>query len=489
MEQLNKKTIVIFSLWYKFIERISFQGISFIVQIVLARLLTPSDYGTLALLIVFISISQVFVQGGMTTALIQRKDVDKTDFSSVFYLSLGIAASFYGILFFAAPFIALYYNVPILTKVLRVLALILFPGAFNSIQNAKVARDMQFKKLMYSSIGAVTISGIVGIVMAYMDYGVWALVGQQLTNQFAVCIMMWFTVKWRPKLLFSFKRIKILFSFGWNLLLSGLIDTIYNNLQSLVIGKKYTSAMLGFYNRGKQFPELMINSINGSIQSVMLPTLSSEQDNKLKMKYIMRQSIVMSSYLVFPTIVGLAVTADPLISLMLKDKWLPCVPYLRIYCASFALYPIHTANLQAINAQGRSDIFLRLEIIKKFYACIILIITVVFFQSPIAIAVGTAVSSIISSFVNAVPNKKLLQYTYGEQIRDVLPPLIISVLMGIAVYPITFWGLSNGITILLQVIAGVLVYILLSILFMNEAFYKLFDMLKGYLNIKRFNSK
>ena len=482
---VSEKKSVINSLIYKFLERCGTQGVSFIVQIILARILDPTDYGVLTLLTVFINVSQVFVQSGLNTALIQRKDVTDKDFSSVFYVSLAISLVVYAILFVMAPFIADYYDMPPLRNVLRVLALILIPGAFNSIQHAKVAREMKFKKLMYCTVLSVVISGIVGIAMAYMGFGIWALVGQQITNQVSICITMLFVVKWRPMLVFRLSRIKLLFSFGWKLLCSGLIDTIYAELRSLVIGKKYSSATLGYYNRGKQFPQLIIHNINGSIQSVMLPTLSKSQSDKDKMKSIMRRSIVTSSFIIFPLVAGLAVTAEPLVSCILTDKWLPCVPYLRVYCFSFAFTPIHTANLQALNAQGRSDKFLQLEVIKKSYGIIMLLITVFLFDSPLAIAMGGAVTTLISCFVNASPNKKLLNYSYFEQMKDILPSMGLSVIMGAIVYCVLFLGLNAWLTLFIQFVLGAAIYIALAEIFKLECYIYLKNMVLGFLKKRK----
>ncbi len=481
----DTKKSIIQSLIFKFLERCGYQGIAFIVQIVLARILDPSDYGVLTLLTIFITISQVFVQSGFNTALIQRKDVTEKDYSSVFYLSLGIAVFLYGVLFVTSPLIADFYEMPQLKDVLRVLALILIPGAFNSIQNAKIAREMQFKKLMYCTIGAVIISGVVGIVMANMGFGVWALVGQQLSNQISICLLMLFVVKWRPMRAFEIKRIKVLFSFGWKLLCSGLIDAIYNELRSLVIGKKYNESTLGYYNRGKQFPQLIVNNINGAIQSVMLPALSKEQDNKERMKSMMRRSIVTSSFVIFPLVMGLAVVAEPLVSLVLTDKWLPCVPYLRVYCFTFAFYPIHTANLQALNAQGRSDQFLKLEVIKKSYGLVVLLISVLCFESPLAIALGGAVTTLISCFVNAAPNNKFLNYSYFEQMKDILPSALISTVMGAIVYSITFLNLSSLLTLIIQIIVGMVVYPLIAWMLKLECFTYIISMIKNVVRKKR----
>ncbi|MFW6015999.1 MAG: lipopolysaccharide biosynthesis protein, partial [bacterium] len=378
MKNEVNKSKVLSSLFWKFMERGGTQGIQFIIQLVLARLLLPEDYGLVALVTIFITIARVFVQSGFNTALIQKKDADEVDFSSVLYLSIFVAGILYIILFFTAPFIAEFYRNPQLISILRVLSITLFFGAFNSIQNAFVAKYMIFKKLFYSSLGSIFISGTLGIIAAYAGWGVWALVLQQLVNKISISIILWFTVEWRPVLAFSFKKVKGLFSFGSKLLVSSLLNTLYQDLRSLIIGRIYAPAMLGFYNRGKQFPSLIINNINGSIQSVMLPALSSHQDNRNRVKNMVRRSIVTSSYIVLPAMVGLAVVAEPLVKIILTDKWLPAVPFLQIFCVSSALMPIHTANLQAINALGRSDIFLKLEVIKKITGLIILLSSVPF---------------------------------------------------------------------------------------------------------------
>lgn len=465
--QVNKSRVITSLLW-KFMERGGTQGIQFIVQIVLARLLVPKDYGIIALISIFIVIANVFVQSGFNTALIQKKDADEVDFSSVFYLSLFVAGLLYLILFFTAPLVADFYNIHQITLVLRVLSITLFFGAFNSIQNALVSRNMQFKMLFYSSLGAILMSGIVGIVLAYLGLGVWALVAQQLTNQFMITVIMWFTVKWRPKLIFSFKRVKGLFSYGWKLLVSSLIDNLYMNLQSLIIGKIYNPSMLGFYNRGDQFPKVIVSNINGSIQSVMLPVLASEQDNRKRVKNMVRRSIVTSSFVLFPMMCGLAVTAEPLVKILLTNKWLPCVPFLQIFCASYALWPIHTANLQAINALGRSDIFLKLEVIKKIIGLTILVISIHF--GIYAIAVGTLISGIISTFINAYPNLKLLNYSYKEQIKDIMPSLLLSLIMGAVVYNFKWLHMLSWLTLIIQICLGIIIYIIMAKVFKLECY-------------------
>lgn len=479
----NIKENIISSLLWKLMERSGTQGIQFIVQIILARLLLPEEYGIIAIVMVFIQLANVFVQSGFNTALIQKKDADEVDFSSVFYLSLVVALLLYIIIYFASPVIASFYSQPLLIPVLRVVSFTLFIGAFNSIQNAFVAKHMLFKKLFLSSLGAVIISGVVGIVSAYSGLGVWALVAQQLTNQFMIAIILWFTVKWRPHLLFSFNRVKTLFSYGSKLLASALIDTLYRDLRTLIIGRIYAPSTLGFYNRGQQFPHIIVSNIDGSIQSVMLPALSAHQDNRKRVKDMMRRAIVSSSFLIFPMMIGMAVVAEPLVKIVLTEKWLPAVPFLQIFCISLSFWPIHTANLQAINAMGRSDIFLKLEVVKKIIGLIILVFSLPF--GVYAIAIGQVVSSVISTFVNAYPNKKLLEYSYKEQWIDIMPSLMISLFMGAIVYSLKFLSMSDLHMLIVQIGAGAVVYIGLAKLFKIESFDYLVHTIKQLIKVRK----
>lgn len=473
------------SFLFKLTESVGTQGISFVVSVILARLLDPSDYGVLTMLTVFIAVSQVFVQSGLNTALIQKKDVDETDLSSVFYVSLLIAAALYALLFFLAPAIGAFFGMDALSPVLRVLALVLLPGALVSVQNAVIARQMAFRRLMAASLLSTALSGAVGIGMAAAGLGYWALVGQQLTNQLALALVLLRMVKWRPRALFSWARVRVLIRFGWKLLASSLLETGYNNLRTAVIGKKYAQETLGFYNRGKQFPELVMNAVNGSIQSVMLPVLSDEQDDMLRMKQMMRRSVMVSSFLVLPMMAGLAAVAEPLIRLLLTDKWLPCVPFLQICCIDFAFYPIHTANLQAINAMGRSDVFLRLELIKKSYGLAILAASVFLFDSVYAIAWGAVVSTLLAAVVNASPNRRLLGYGYLEQMRDVLPAMGLSLIMFLAVSALRRLPLAPFPLLVCQTAAGVVIYGALSLLLRLESMRYLTDMLRGLLTRRR----
>ena len=470
---------------WKLFERFGVQGVQFILQIVLAWLLSPDDYGALSIMVIFTNLATVFIQSGFNTALVQKKDVDERDYSSVFWVSLMVAGVLYLAIFFLSPVIAIAYEAPEIVNPFRVLGLMLFPGAFNSVQLARVRRELNFKKVFVSNVAGIIVAGGTGIAIALLGGGLWALVAQTLLSIVAPCLVMLVTVRWTPKLICDFKRVGALLKFGWKLLVSNTIDVLYQDLRSLVIGAKYDTGTLGYYNRGKQFPYFIINAINGTVQAVMLPMLSKEQDDKVKLKMMMRKSIVVSSYIIFPMMMGLAVVATPLIGILLGDKWLPAVPYMQIYCFTLAFTPIHSCNLQAINAVGRSDIFLKLEIIKKSIGITALIIAVFCFDSPIAIAMTGVFTTFISCFVNAFPNKKLINYSYLEQVKDLLPSLLVTVLMGACTFAITFIGWGKWATISIQIVVGMVAYIGFSALFKLEGFRFAFEQVKNTFNKRK----
>ena len=316
--------------------------------------------------------------------------------------------------------------------------------------------------------------------MAYEGYGVWALVAQNLVNKVIDTTVLWFTVKWRPKLLFSIKRLKGLVSYGWKLLASSLLDTVYNNLRQLIIGKLYSSSDLAFYNRGKQFPNFVITNINTSIDSVLFPAMSSQQDDTERVRSMTRRSIKISSYIMWPLMMGLAFTATSIVSLVLTDKWLPCVPFLRIFCFVYVFFPIHTANLNAIKAMGRSDLFLKLEVIKKVIGLIVLVCTMWFGVE--AMTYSLLVTNIISQIINAYPNRQLLGYSYIDQIKDILPSIAMALFMGFCILAVELLNLGAIATLMIQIVLGIIIYIWLSIIFKVDSFYYLMDMVKEIKN-------
>lgn len=473
---MNSKKVYTGFFW-RFAERCGAQGVGFIVSICLARLLNPSDYGLIAIVSIFTTILDVFIDSGMGGALIQKKDADDIDFSSVFYFNILFCIVLYAGLFFAAPIIASFYNSNALIKLIRVMGLTLIISGVKNVQQAYVSRTMQFKRFFYSTLGGTIFAAILGITLAYHGYGVWALVIQSLANSAIDTIVLWVTVKWRPKAKFSFLRLKGLLSYGWKLLVSSLLDTVYNNIRQLLIGVVYTSEDLAFYNKGNQFPNLVIKNINTSIDTVLLPAMSNEQDNPNRVKLMTRKSIKMSTYVIAPLMMGLCFVATPLIRLILTEKWLPCVPYMEIFCITFMFYPIHTANLNAIKAMGRSDLFLKLEIIKKIVGLTALAITVPI--SVMAMGYSLLVTSVLGQIINSWPNKRLLNYGYLEQVKDILPGIALAVGMGICIYPIQYLGLPDIITLVTQVVAGAIIYIGGSALFKLESFLYLLNMVKG----------
>lgn len=457
---MDNRQKVFSNLIWRFMERFGSQAVSFVVSIVLARLLEPELYGSIALVLVITSILQVFVDSGMATALIQKKDTDDLDFSSVFYFNLAFCLLLYTGLFLTAPLLSRLYGDASLAPVIRVLGLTIVVSGVKNVQQAYVAKTMQFRRFFFATLGGTIFSAAVGISMAYLGYGIWALVMQQLLNTAVNTAILWLTVGWKPRRCFSLKRLKVLVAYGWKILASALLDTAYLKLYQLVVGLKYTSSDLAFYNKGDQYPNLLVENINSSIDSVLLPVLSAEQDKREQVREMTRRAVKTSTYLMFPMMAGLAVCAQPFVRLLLTEKWLPCVPYMQVFCLMYAFYPLHTANLNAVKAMGRSDIFLKLEIIKKLISTALLVASVNL--GVYAIALGQLLSCLIAAAVNAWPNRRLLGYSLLSQLRDVLPALLLSGIMGGAVWSLRYLGLPDLPLLAVQVLAGACIYAGLS---------------------------
>lgn len=453
---------------WKLMERFSVTAVQFVIQIFLARLLMPKDFDVIALMLIFIQVANVIVQSGFNSALIQGRDVLDEDYSSVFWLNLVLSSMLVGVLFLASPAIAAFFGQPILAPALRVLSLILIPGAVNSVQIAYLSRRLNFRAMFISNLIATALSGTVGVVCAFCGLGVWSLVVQQLANQLVVAVVMGAVVRWRPKRVFCLGRIRRLFGFGFKILASGLIDTVYNNIYGLVVGKLFPGGTLGYYNRAQQFPVLIQDTLNGAISSVLLPVMSRQQDEPKRIRDMLRKSMVLSTYVVFPMLVGLAVCARPVIVLLMTEKWLPAVPYLQILCLTYILFPIHTSNLQAITAIGRSDIFLKLEVLKKLIGVLSIVVTVPF--GVLAMTWSKLTTGVIASVINAAPNKRLLDYAYLDQIRDLLPNIMATAGMAALTLLAGLLPLGNAVLLAVQVIVGVGSYGAISMLFHLEGF-------------------
>lgn len=466
------------NLSWKFAERIASQLVSFVVSIVLARILEPSDYGSIAMVMIFVTLSNVFVEGGFSSALIQKKDADKLDFSTVFYFSIVFSIFLYVILFFVAPYISRFYGdgYEILTPVLRVIGLQIIVYGANSVQQAYVSKKMMFKKFFWATLIGTIVSACIGLAMAYWGFGIWSLVGQQMAMVITNTIVLYLVTRKLPGLMFSFQRLKGLFSYGAKILGASLLVSFFLDLRSLIIGKLYSAKDLAFFDRGRQFPNLIVTNINSSVGAVLFPKMSQEQDDKIRVKQLCRNSIRFSSFVMMPLMMGMAVCAEPLIRVLLTDKWIESVPFLRLFCIIYMFYPLHTANMQAIKAIGKSETFLVLEIIKKLLELISLLLVMKI--SVMAIAINMAVLTTLFTFINAYPNIKFLDYSFKEQMNDMLPSLLLSTIMAILVYGIgLILPISDLGVLIVQVLFGVAFYSILSYLTNNPEFKYLYELI------------
>lgn len=463
----RKKTVASNFIW-RLLEKSGAQGITFIVSVILARILDPNVYGVVAIVTIFTNIINVFVDSGFGNALIQKKDADDIDFSSVFYFNVFVCLIMYGLMYIASPYIAKFYDIPILTPIVRIMSLTIVISGLKNIQQAYVSKHLLFKRFFFSTLGGTIAAGIVGITMAYLGFGVWALVVQALVNNAIDTLILWFTVKWRPKLIFSWTRLRSMLSFGFKLLIAHLLDTLYKNIRSLLIGKFYDEEALAFYNRGNQMPRLILTNTTTALDSILLPVMSKDQNELTKLKEVTRKVNSVSCYIVWPLLIGLAAVGTPFISVLLTDKWLPCVPFLQILSLSYLIWPIRTANLNAIKAIGRGDVILKLEIITKIISVAIIIISLPY--GPLAIAYGELIYAPIHVLIEMYPNKKLLNYSIGEQIRDILPTALLSSVMATGVLLVGRLQLSNIIILALQIIFGIAIYISLSVITRNKNF-------------------
>lgn len=468
MNERGTKSQIINGLFWKVMENGGSQGIQFIISILLARLLSAEEYGVINLVLIFVTIANVIVQNGFGTALIQKREADERDYSSVFYVNLATAWGIYLLLVLGAPLIADFYDNPQMTAIVRVLSLVLFPGAVISVQSAYVSRKMEFRGLCISTMAAALASGVVGVAMASLGFGVWALVGQQILYYLVLMAVLFLTVPWQPRVVFALERVESMFRFGWKLLCASLVDTLFTNLYGLVVGKIYDETTMGIYSRGEQFPKLIVTNLGTAIQAVMLPALSARQTHPDQVVSLLRRAIKTSVFLVLPMMAGLAAAADNLVLVLLGEKWMACVPFLQISCLAYAVYPMDIANLQALNAMGRSDVFLKLEIAKKVVGVVILLLSMR--CGAVAFIAWKAAGDFLCTFINAWPNQRLLGYHISQMWRDILPSLAVSLLMGMIVYAGRFVLPAGIVGLAGQVALGVGVYLFLSWIFKLESF-------------------
>ena len=465
---MNTEKSVLSNFLWRVLEQVGARGIVLLVTVILARLIAPEAYGAVALMTVLITILQVFVDSGLGSALIQKKDADDLDFSSVFYFNLAACALLYLLIFLAAPLIAGYYEDPGLVPLIRVLSLTVLISGVKNIQQAYVSRTMQFKRFFFATLGGTAGAAAIGVWLAWEGCGAWALVAQQVLNTAVDTVILWFTVRWRPKRAFSLQRLKKLYAFGWKLLARALLDTVYSQVYQLVIGKKYSKSDLGYYNRGLQFPQFIVTNVDVSIASVLFPVMSQAQDQKERLRAMTRRAIMTSTYVMAPLMMGLAFTGEPLIRVILTEKWLPALPYLRIFCVSYTFYPIYTANANAMQAMGRSGLLLKLEFMKKAVGFALL--AACMWHGPLLLAYSALASSVLSYAISSWPNRKLLDYGFLRQMKDISANILLAVFMGICIHLLSFLKLPDIPRLALQIVCGAAIYIGISAGFHFESF-------------------
>lgn len=486
---MAKSNKVLSGLFWVYLENTSAQLISFIVTVVLARLLEPSHYGTIALLMVFIALAQVFVTGGISSALIQKKDADELDYSTMFWFNLVVSVLLYTLLFFTAPLIGDYYRQEELSLVLRVLAFSVPLSAYNCIQHAWVSSRMVFKKSFISNSGGGILSGLIGIIMAYMGYGLWSLVAQRISHVAFNTILLKIVVEWYPRKMFSWNRLLPMLSFGWKMMITGFMFTGYSQLRSLIIGKRYSASDLGYYDRGFSFPHLIAGNIDSTITRVLFPALAQSQGEGVSLAEKSRRAAKTSAFIMTPILWGLAIISPSLVEVLLGQKWLPCVPYMQIMCFVWWLQPTQTCSAQAIKAIGRSDLYLYIEIFSKAIGLLLLAVAVFVFDSVFAIAVMYFVGQICSVAIYGTYSHKHIGYRLIHQAKDLLLPAAMSTIMCVVLYLLGMIIANDIVSVAVQILCGIIVYWALSALTRNESYQYILSTLHLNSRYSRFKQK
>ena len=480
MEEQNKsiKKKVMSGVVWKFSERILAQLSSLIVSIVIARILDPTDYGVVGIVTVFFAFANVLISGGLNTALIQKKDADEEDYNTVFTISFIVSLAIYVVLFFAAPFIAKIYQQEILVYIIRVLGLSLPLYALKSIVCAYVSSHLQFRMFFFATLGGTLVSAVVGIAMATNGFGAWALVAQQLTNTAIDTLILFCITRLRLSFRIAFNRLRSLVAYGSRIMVSSLLGVTFTQTNPLFIGLKYTSADLSFYTKGRSLPETLSSSMTYTISSVLFPALSKYQDDKERLLQCTRLYMRVASFVVFPAMLGFAAVSENFVRIFLTEKWLPAVYYMQIVCLSTMFDVVAAGNCETIKAMGRSDIFLRIEIAKKSGYFITLALFLIFTNSPEVLALSLLVCTGIQVFVNSIPNRKLIGYKGIYQLMDLLPNLLMSVVMCVSVMLVGLLNLNSVLLLVIQIVSGMLIYLLLAIITRNSSVTYLLNMIK-----------
>ena len=483
MPQSSDRNLVLHGIIWKYVDRTAVQAVQFLVSLILARLLAPEEFGTLTLVTVFLNIALVFVQHGVGSALVQKQNIGAGELVSVYYFSFILGTVLALIIVIIAPFLCRFLGYPSIVRIVRVLALTLPLAGVSNVLESVLMRNLEFKKIFTANICGGLISAMASIWTALNGYGIWALVIQQVSFQLVSTLVLHRLVRLRRTAAVSFRSIYPLISYGWKLLLSSLIDTVYANLRTLLIGKYFRPETVGYYDKGRQFPAYVISNVNATIQSVMFPALSKKQSDVKVLKAMVRKSIGVSTFLIWPCMTGLMVVSKVLIRLLLTDKWLPAVPYMLCFCMIYSFWPISTTNLQVIKAVGRSDIFLKLEILKKALGIGIMVFTLPF--GIRAMMIGSCINAAIALFLNAMPNRKLIGYTIPELFADMIPAGTLSAVMGAAAFAAGFIPAGDLQRLFCQVLAGVAVYAGMAAFFRVPGFVYLTDLIGQYRRKKK----
>lgn len=479
-ESLKKKTVK-GSIW-SFADNLLNTGIQFLVSLVLARILTPHEYGLIGIITIFIAVFSSIVDSGFSSALIRKKEARDIDYNTIFFFNLVLSVLLFGLFYIGAPYIGSFFDEPQLVALSRVMGLIVIINAFALIQRTILVKRIDFKTQTKVSFIASVSSGIIGIAMALSGFGVWSLVGQQLSRQLLNTVFLWFYGRWFPKLQFSIASFKELFGFGWKLLVSGLIDTIWRQIYQVVIGRCYSSATLGQYTRAEQFASLCSSNLNAVVSRVTYPVLSSIQDDKDRLKAAYRRIIRLTMLVTFVMVLGLGAVAKPMILVLIGEQWLPCVPILQIICFNYMMYPLHALNLNMLQVQGRSDLFLKLEIYKKMIAVGPILLGV--FINIYWMLIGSVFVGFFGYYLNAYYSGPFLKYGVWQQVKDILPSFGVALTMAVIVSGIGYLPWSPFLLLPLQIVVGAVITITLCHLFKLEEYIELKNIALAFLNKK-----
>lgn len=480
-ENIRNKTVK--GVGWSFADNMFNQGITFLVGLVLARILSPEEYGLIGIIMIFIALFNSIVDSGFSSALIRKNDVTDTDYNTVFFTNMVVSIILFLLMFFAAPLIADFFNQPQLLMLSRVMAVVIIINAFAIIQKTILIKKVDFKTQTKISLIASISSGVIGIGMALAGYGVWSLVGQQISRQLINAFFLWIWSSWYPKLVFSLQSFKELFGFGWKLMVSSLIDTVWKEIYQVVIGKCYSAETLGQYTRAKQFDSIFSSNLTSVVQRVSYPVLSKIQDDKERLKLAYKRIIKTTMFVSFCCMLGLAAIAEPMIVTLIGEQWLPAVPFLQIISFSLMLYPLHALNLNMLQVQGRSDLFLKLEILKKTIALGPLLAGI--FWNIYSMLIGSVITGFISYYLNAFYSGRFLNYSIWEQIKDILPSFGVALFMALAIYPISFIDLPSVSLMIIQILAGFTIVILLSKIFKLEPYLEIKSILLSFKSMIR----